>query len=97
MPAYSITPVPCNDIRLRSGRVVDLLVIEDVPSSMPEERMNQQYLSNTAIPIIQDARNPTKILAKTQEETSIDTQTTQLVREPPYHERLILLKAVGQP
>ena len=41
MLAYSITPVPCNDIRLRSGRVVEPLVIEYVPSSVPEERMNQ--------------------------------------------------------
>ena len=59
------------------------LVIEDVPFSVPEERMNQQYLSNTTIPIIEDVKHPTKIPAETQEETSIDTQPTQLVREPP--------------
>ena len=97
IPAYSITPVPCNDICLQSGRVVEPLVIEDVPSSVPEERMNQQYLSNTMIPIIEDAENTSKISAETQEETSIDKQPTQLVREPPYPERLILPKAVGQP
>ena len=73
MPAYSITLVPCNDIHLWSWRVVEPLVIEDVPSSMYEERMNQQYLSNAAIPIIEDTRNPTKIPDETQEETSIDT------------------------
>ena len=97
MPAYSITPVPYNDIRLRLGRVVDPLVIEDVPSSVPEERMNQHYLSNTTIPIIEDDEHPTKILAETQEDTFIDTQPTQFIREPPYPERLILPKAVGQP
>ena len=97
MPAYSIIPVPCNDIRLRSGRVVEPLVIEDVPSAVSEERMSQHYLSNIAIRIIEDVENPVKISAETQEETSIDTQPTQLVREPPYPERLILLKAVGQP
>ena len=49
------------------------------------------------IPVIEDTENPTKIPAETQEETSIDTQPTQMVREPPYPERLILPKAVGQP
>ena len=73
MPAYSITPIPCNDIHLRSGRVVDPLVIDDFPSSVPEERMNQQYLPNIVIPIIEDAENPTKIPTETQEDTFIDT------------------------
>ena len=73
------------------------LVIEDVPSSASEERMKQQYLSNTSIPIIEDAENPTEIPAETQEETSIDTQPTQLIREPPYPERLTLQKAVEKP
>ena len=60
MPAYSITPISCNDIRLRSGRVVEPLVIKDVPSSVSEERMNQQYSSNAAIPIIEDDGSPTE-------------------------------------
>ena len=94
MPTYSINPVPYNDIRLQSGRVVEPLVIKDVPSSVPEKSMNQQYFSNTVIPIIEDTENPTKISVETQEETSIDTQPTQLVREPPYPERLILPKSV---
>ena len=54
MPAYSTTRVPCNNICLQSGRVVKPLVIEDVPSSAPEERMNQQYLSNATITIIEE-------------------------------------------
>ena len=52
---------------------MDPLVIADVPSSVPKERMNQQYLSNTTIPIIEDAKIPTKIPGETKEETSIDT------------------------
>ena len=59
--------------------------------------MNQQYLLYAVIPIIEDAENTTKIPAETQEETSIDTWPTQLVREPPYPERLILPKVVGKP
>ena len=40
MPAYSLTHIPCNDIRLWSGKVVEPLIIKDVPSSMHEEGMN---------------------------------------------------------
>ena len=86
MPSYSITSVPCNDIHLRLGRVVDPLVIEDVPSSATETRMNQQYPSNTAFPIIKDVESPTEIPTETHEETLIETQSTQPTREPPYHE-----------
>ena len=46
MPAYSLTPVPYNDIRLRSGNVVEPLIIEDVPSPVHEEGVNPQHLSN---------------------------------------------------
>ena len=52
------------------------LVIEDVPSSVLEERMNQQYLSNTVTPIIEDVEHPTNMPAETQEDTFIDTQPT---------------------
>ena len=54
MPAYSLTPIPCNDICLRSGKVVEPLIIEDVPSSVHEEGMNPKYLSNATTPIIED-------------------------------------------
>ena len=80
MPAYSITSVPCHGIRLRLGRVVEPLVIEDVPYSMTDVRMNQQYRSNTTIPIIEDVESPTEIPAETQEETLIETHPTQLNR-----------------
>ena len=72
-------------------------VIEDVPSYVPKERMNQQYLSNTVTPIIEDVEHPINMLAETQNDTSIERQPTQLIREPPYPERLMLPKVVGQP
>ena len=97
MPAYSITPVPYNDIRLRSGRVVEPLIIEDVLSSVREERMKPQYLSNTVTPIIEYVEHPTNMSAETQKDTFIKTQPTQLIREPPYPEILMLPKVVGQP
>ena len=96
MPAYSLTPVPCNDIRLRSGKVVEPLIIEDVPSPMHEEGVNLKHLSNVT-PIIEDDEHPTNMLAETQNNTSIDTQPTQLIRKPSYSERLMLPKVVGQP
>ena len=90
MPAYSITPVPCNDIRLRSGRVVEPLAIEDVPSLVTEVRVNQQYPTSMTIPIIEDTESPTEISTETQGEIVIETQPTQLIRESPYPERLTL-------
>ena len=64
MPNYSLTPVPCNDIHLRSGKVVEPLIIEDVPYLVHEEGVNPQYLSN-ATPIIEDVEHPTDVSAKT--------------------------------
>ena len=60
MPAYSLSPVPCNDIRLRSGKIVELVIIEDVPSPVHEEGVNAQHLSDT-IPIIEDVEHPTNL------------------------------------
>ena len=60
MLAYSITLISCNDIHLRSGRVEEPLVIEDVPSSVSKERMNHHHSYNATIPIIEDAEIPTK-------------------------------------
>ena len=76
---------------------MERLIIEDVPSSVHEERMKPQYLSNTVTPIIEDDEHPTNMLAETQKDTFIDTHPTQLIREPPYPERLMLPKVVGQP
>ena len=57
MPAYSLCPVPCNNIHLRSGKIVDPLIIEDAPPSVHEEGVNPQHLSDT-IPIIEDTEHP---------------------------------------
>ena len=97
MPAYSITPIPYHDIHLRSRRVVEPLVIEDVPSSVTEERLNQQYPSNTTIPVIKDGESPTETPPETHGETFIETHPTQLIREMPYPKRLPLQKIVEQP
>ena len=58
MPSYSLSPVPCNDIRLQSGKVVEPVTIEDVPSPVHDEGVSPQHLSNTT-PIIEDAEHPT--------------------------------------
>ena len=58
MPAYSLSPVPCNDIHLRLGKIVEPVIIEDVPPSVHEEGVNPQHLSDTT-PIIEDAKHPT--------------------------------------
>ena len=72
------------------------LVIEDVPSSTTNARMNHQFENpfDTTIPIIQYAKICIEIPAETQEETLIKTQPTQPTREPPYPERLILQKTM---
>ena len=58
MPTYSLSPVPCNDIHLWSGKIVESVIIEDVPPSVHEEGMNPQHLSDTT-PIIKDVEHPT--------------------------------------
>ena len=65
MPSYSTTHVPYNDIRLRSRKVVEPLIIEDVPSFVHEVGMNQQYLSNIVTPIIEDTQIPTNMTTET--------------------------------
>ena len=43
MLAYSISPLSYNDLHLRPGRVVEPIIIEDVPSSVNKEGMNQRF------------------------------------------------------
>ena len=59
--------------------------------------MNHQYPSNTMISIIEDSESPIDILTGTHGETLIETQPTQLIREPPYSERMTLQNTVEQP
>ena len=96
MHVYSLTPVPCNDIHLRPGKIVNPVIIEDVPTSVHEEGVNPQHLSNTT-PIIEYVEHLTNVLNEMQNNISSNTQPTQLIRKPPYPERLILPKVVGQP
>ena len=42
MLAYSITPIPHIELHLQSRRVVEPIVIMDVPSPVTKERMNKQ-------------------------------------------------------
>ena len=88
--------MPCNDIRLRSGKIVEPVIIEDVPPSVHEEGVNPQHLSDTT-PIIEDVEHPTNGTAETQNDKSSDTQPTQLIRKQFYPKRLMLPRVGGQP
>ena len=92
MPAYSLSLVPCNDIRLRSGKIVEPVIIEDAPPSVHEERVNPQHPSDT-IPIIEDAEHPIDGMGETKNDKSSDA----VIRQPPYLERLMLPRVGGQP
>ena len=46
MPAYSISLLPCNNLHLRPGREVELIVIEDVTSSVTDEGMNPPFVNS---------------------------------------------------
>ena len=72
MPAYSLSPVPCNDIYLRSGKIVKPVIIEDAPPSMHKEERSSQHPSDT-VPIIEDADLG---MAKTSNDESNNTQPT---------------------
>ena len=96
MPNYSLSRVPCNDIRLRSRKILEPVIIEYVPPSVPEEGVDLQHLSDI-IPIIEDAEHPTNGTVETQNDKSSNAQPTQLIRKPPYPERLMLPRVGGQP
>ena len=64
MPAYSLSPVPCNDIRLRSGKIVEPIITEDTPPSVHKEERNSQHPSDT-VPIIEDDEQPLDGTAET--------------------------------
>ena len=96
MPAYSLSPVPCSDIHLRSGKIVEPVITEDAPPSMHKEGGSSQHLPDT-VPIIEDVEHPLDGTAETSNDKSDNTQPTQLIRQPPYPERLILRRAWGKP
>ena len=104
MPAYSLSPIPCNEIRLRSGKIVEPIITEDVSRSGHKETGNSQHPFATA-PIIEYAEHPLEGTAETSDdkgvaETSNDkidnTQPSQLINQPPYPERLMLPRTGGE-
>ena len=107
MLVYSISPLPCNNLHLRSRRVVEPIFIEDVPSYMIDEGMNPQFGNsfNSVIPIIEYVETPAKMpieihdktTTETLAETHTKTQVTLSSREPPYLERLTLQNVMEQP
>ena len=80
MPAYSLSPVPCNDIHLRSGKVIEPVITEDAPPSVHKEGVNPQHPSD-AISIIEDAEHPLDGMAETPNDKFDNTQPTQLIRQ----------------
>ena len=83
MPAYSPSPVPCNDIHLRSGKVIEPIIIEDASPSVHEEGVSPHHPFDT-IPIIEDVEHPIHGTIETKNDKSSNTQPMQLIRKPPY-------------
>ena len=73
MPAYSLSPVPCNEIRLRSGKIVEPVITEDVSPSVHKEEESSQHPFDT-VPIIEDAEHPLEGTAKTSNDKYDNTQ-----------------------
>ena len=84
MPAYSLSPVPCNDIRLRSGKIVEPLITEDVSPSVHKEEGSSQHPFHT-VPIIEDAEHPSEGTAETSDDKgTAETSTINLtIHSPP--------------
>ena len=57
MLAYSLSLVPCNDIHLRSGKIVEPMITEDTSPSVHKEESNSQHPSDT-VPIIENVEQP---------------------------------------
>ena len=94
MPAYSLSPVPCNEIHLRSGKIVEPVITENVSPSVHKETGNSQHPFDTA-PIIEDDEHPLEGTTETSNDKFDNTQPSQLIRKPPYTERLMLPRMGG--
>jgi hypothetical protein len=46
VPVLSITPMPCDEIKLRSGRIVEP-IIEDAPSSESKKELGEKISTDT--------------------------------------------------
>ena len=75
MPAYSLSHVPCNDIRLQSGKIVEPVIIEDAPPSVHKEGVSPQHPPNI-IPIIEDVEHPLDGMAETPNDKYGNAQPT---------------------
>jgi hypothetical protein len=75
MPAYSLSLVPCNDIRLRSGKIIEPIITEDAPPSVHEKGESSQH-SFDPVPITEGAEHPLDGTAETLNEKSDNTQPT---------------------
>ena len=62
---------------------------------MHKETGNSQHLFDTA-PIIEDAEHPLEGMAETSNDKFDNTQPSQLIKQPPYPERLMLPRTGGQ-
>ena len=67
MPAYSLSLVPCNDIHLRSGKIVEPVITEDVSPSVHKEEESSQNPFDT-VPIIEYVKHPLEGTAKTSDD-----------------------------
>ena len=85
MPAYSISPLSCNNLHLQLGRVVEPIVFEDGPHSMIDEGMNPWFENSFSleIPIIEDAETLVETLIEIHGETSTDTLAETHTKSQP--------------
>ena len=83
MPAYSLSPVPCNEIHLRSGKIVEPVITEDVSSSEHKEEESLQHPFDSR-PIIEDAGHPLEGTAEPSNDKPEEIQPSHLIKQPPY-------------
>ena len=93
-PAYAITPIPIQEIQLRSGRTFQTnQPIKRKPPTVviQEEEEDTPNDSSTEVPL------PDVIISKNKDNNSHQDQQTQVPRAPPFLERLLIEKPVVQP
>jgi hypothetical protein len=93
-PAYTIAPIPIQEIQLRSGKVLNktppirrtspTVIIQEEEEETPDELPNEETLEDVIIP-------------KSQSSNPQQTIQTQIPRTPPFPERLIIEKPIVRP
>jgi hypothetical protein len=104
-PTYLVTPVPLQDIHLRSGKVLkpkySTVVIEEEmeEEETPDQTNNDDQPEEVIIPTTQTPS--TSYLQQPQatkpQSSTLHTQQSQVPKIPPYPERLAIEKLVAQP